>query len=46
MDKFIINLDKHANTSSASIPIALHEAVTEGKSKAEIWWDLSVSARD
>lgn len=34
MDKFIINLDKHANTSSASIPIALHEAVTEGKIKS------------
>lgn len=34
MDKFVINLDKHANTSSASIPIALHEAIAEGKIKS------------
>ncbi len=33
MDKFIINLDKHANTSSASIPIAFDEAIKEGKIK-------------
>jgi len=33
MDKFIINLDKHANTSSASIPIALDEAVKDGRIK-------------
>lgn len=31
MDKFIINIDSHGNTSSASIPIALDEAVREGK---------------
>ena len=33
LDKFVINIDKHANTSSASIPIALHEAVKEGRVK-------------
>ncbi len=31
MDKFIVNIDSHGNTSSASIPIALDEAVREGK---------------
>lgn len=30
MDKFIINIETHGNTSSASIPIALHEAITDG----------------
>lgn len=30
MDKFIINIDKHANTSSATIPIAFDEAVRSG----------------
>lgn len=30
LDKFILNIDKHANTSSASIPIALDEAVRDG----------------
>ncbi len=30
MDKFIINIDKHANTSSATIPIAFDEAVRNG----------------
>lgn len=34
MEKFIINIDKHANTSSASIPIALDEAVRSGKIKS------------
>ncbi len=33
MDKFIVNIDKHANTSSASIPIALDEAVRAGRIK-------------
>ena len=33
MDKFVVNLDKHANTSSASIPIALDEAVRSGRIK-------------
>lgn len=32
-EKVIINVEKYANTSSASIPAALHEAVTDGKIK-------------
>ncbi len=31
MDKFIINIHEYGNTSSASIPIALDEAVTDGR---------------
>ena len=30
MDKFFINLDKHGNTSAASIPIALSEMSDQG----------------
>jgi 3-oxoacyl-[acyl-carrier-protein] synthase III len=30
-DRFIVNLDKYGNTSSASIPIAICEAVNEGR---------------
>ena len=30
MDKFIVTLDRYGNTSSASIPLALHEAVEKG----------------
>ena len=33
MDKFIVNIQDHGNTSSASIPIALHEAVRDGRIK-------------
>lgn len=33
MDKFIISLDTHGNTSSASIPTAFDEAVRSGKIK-------------
>lgn len=33
MDKFHINIDKYGNTSSASVPIALDEAVRDGKVK-------------
>ncbi len=33
MDKFIVNLPMHGNTSSASIPIAFDEAVRDGKIK-------------
>jgi 3-oxoacyl-[acyl-carrier-protein] synthase-3 len=33
MDKVMINVDKYGNTSSASIPIALEEAVHDGKIK-------------
>jgi 3-oxoacyl-[acyl-carrier-protein] synthase-3 len=32
-DKFIINIDRYGNTSSASIPIAIDEAVRDGKIK-------------
>ena len=32
-DKFIITLETHANTSAASIPLALHQAVCEGAVK-------------
>jgi 3-oxoacyl-[acyl-carrier-protein] synthase-3 len=32
-DKFIININKYGNTSSASIPIAIDESVREGKFK-------------
>jgi 3-oxoacyl-[acyl-carrier-protein] synthase-3 len=31
MDRFYLNLERYGNTSSASIPIALDEAVREGK---------------
>jgi 3-oxoacyl-[acyl-carrier-protein] synthase-3 len=34
MEKAIINLDKYANTSAASIPLALSEAVQGGRIKA------------
>lgn len=33
MDKFYVNIDRHGNTSSASIPIAFDEAVTSGAVK-------------
>jgi 3-oxoacyl-[acyl-carrier-protein] synthase-3 len=33
MDKMFINLDKYGNTSAASVPIALSEAVNEGRVK-------------
>jgi 3-oxoacyl-[acyl-carrier-protein] synthase-3 len=33
MDKVLINIDKYGNTSAASIPIALDEAVTAGRVK-------------
>jgi 3-oxoacyl-[acyl-carrier-protein] synthase-3 len=31
MDKVVINLDRYGNTSAASIPIALDEAVQQGR---------------
>ncbi len=34
MDKVFVNLDKYGNTSSASIPIALDEAVRSGRVKS------------
>lgn len=33
MDKFIVNIDKYGNTSAATVPIAFHEAIQEGKIK-------------
>ncbi|MFQ3550298.1 MAG: beta-ketoacyl-ACP synthase III [Armatimonadota bacterium] len=33
MDKFFVNLDRYGNTSAASIPIAIDEALREGKIK-------------
>lgn len=33
MEKFYVNIDKHGNTSSASIPIAFDEAVSNGTIK-------------
>jgi 3-oxoacyl-[acyl-carrier-protein] synthase-3 len=33
MEKMIINLEKYGNTSAGSIPIALTEAIEEGKVK-------------
>ncbi|KTD07396.1 beta-ketoacyl-ACP synthase III [Legionella jamestowniensis] len=33
MEKFIVSLDKHANTSAASIPLAFNAAYQEGKIK-------------
>ncbi len=33
MSRFIINLDKHGNTSSASMPVAFDEAVSDGRIK-------------
>ncbi len=33
MEKFYLNLDRYGNTSSASIPIALYEALNEGRIK-------------
>ena len=32
-DKFMLTIDKHANTSSASIPLALNVALREGRAK-------------
>ena len=31
LEKFMVNLDRYGNTSSASIPIALHEALATGR---------------
>jgi 3-oxoacyl-[acyl-carrier-protein] synthase III len=33
LDKFVINIDEYGNTSSASIPIALDEAIRDGRIK-------------
>jgi 3-oxoacyl-[acyl-carrier-protein] synthase-3 len=31
--KVIINIEKYGNTSAATVPIALHEAITDGRIK-------------
>lgn len=31
MDKVVVTVDRHGNTSAASIPLALHEAVSDGR---------------
>ncbi len=33
MDKTVINIDRYGNTSSATVPIALYEAVNDGRIK-------------
>ena len=33
MDRVIVTVDQHGNTSAASVPLALHEAVTDGRIK-------------
>jgi 3-oxoacyl-[acyl-carrier-protein] synthase-3 len=35
LDRFIVNIDRYANTSAASIPLALAEAVDSGKVKVD-----------
>lgn len=34
MDKVVVNVDRYGNTSTASIPLALDEAVKSGRVKA------------
>ena len=34
MEKVVVNVDRHGNTSSASIPIALEEAIHDGRIKS------------
>jgi len=31
MDRMVVTVDKHANTSAASIPLAFHTAVADGR---------------
>ena len=33
LDRFVVNIERYGNTSSASIPIALDEAVRDGRIK-------------
>ena len=37
MEKFFVNLERYGNTSAASIPIALSEAVAAGRLKKGDW---------
>ncbi|WP_373509434.1 3-oxoacyl-[acyl-carrier-protein] synthase III C-terminal domain-containing protein, partial [Thiocapsa sp.] len=32
-ERFFVNLDRYGNTASASVPIALDEAIASGKAK-------------
>jgi 3-oxoacyl-[acyl-carrier-protein] synthase-3 len=34
MEKVVVTLDRHGNTSAASIPLALDEAVRDGRIRA------------
>src|SRR5258705_5895001 len=34
-DKTVVTIERHANTSAASIPLALDEAVTDGRIRSE-----------
>jgi 3-oxoacyl-[acyl-carrier-protein] synthase-3 len=34
MGKFFVNLDRYGNTASASVPIALDEALDSGRAKS------------
>lgn len=46
MEKVIVNIEHHGNTSSASIPIALDEGIREGKSREAtrfVWLDLGLA---
>ena len=33
MDKMIVNIDRYGNTSAATVPIAFHEAIADGRIK-------------
>jgi 3-oxoacyl-[acyl-carrier-protein] synthase-3 len=33
MEKVMVNVDRYGNTSSASIPLAIDQAITEGRIK-------------
>jgi 3-oxoacyl-[acyl-carrier-protein] synthase-3 len=35
LDQVVVTVDKHANTSAASIPLALNEAVKDGRIKSD-----------
>ncbi len=35
MEKFVVNIDRYGNTSAASIPLALSEAIEEGRIKLD-----------
>jgi 3-oxoacyl-[acyl-carrier-protein] synthase-3 len=33
MDRMIVNIDRYGNTSAATVPMAFHEAITDGRIK-------------